>query len=151
MNINHTTIKERKTIKQALKLFNSNATISEYIKRGWTYNRQGSFKRVFIKNNIVVKIGPMDQMISEELRWKRAKKSNKKYLARVFGRVKNMLIQRKVKVCNKSWNCKIAEAIATKLNLEDWGRNHGHSENGTPIFFDCSMTKRMIENGYFCV
>lgn len=146
MDTRFTTQKECRAIKQAIKLFEENATISKYKSKGWTQNKQGAFKKVFIKDGVVTKIGPMDQMISEELRWKKAKKINKKYLARVFGRIDNMLIQRKVKVCNKAWACREAAKIAKKLKLQDWGRNHGHTDDA-PIFFDCSITKKMREEG----
>lgn len=144
MNIRYTTVRERAAIKQAIKIYDTAKHIQAAFKaKGWTVNTAGDWKKVFIKNNIVVKIGPVNQLIAEELRWKRSKKSNKKYIARVFGRIGNMLIQRKVKVCNKSWNCDTAEEIAKKLHLEDWGHNHGHKPDGTPVFFDCVITKDM--------
>ena len=143
INTRHTTQRELKAIKQAIKLYSKKAGPSLFKKKGWTINKQGTYKKVFIKDNIVIKIGPKNQLAAEEMRWRKTKPNNKKYLARVFGRIDNMLIQRKVNVCKRSWKCNPAGLIAKKLKLQDWGHNHGHKKDGTPTFFDCVITKDM--------
>ena len=134
VSLQYTGKKTKKIIKEAIELYNNNASFED---NGWKGPFEGSFKSAYIKNNIVVKFGPSDQLYSEFHRWQKFRGSNiRKHLSRVYGCNDDMLIQKKVNAPNGKCYCDEAKSLSAKVNLKiDWASNHAHEDHGV-VFFD---------------